>query len=1110
MPLALAFLLTLTAPAGAADWDAYLNSMPQPVLNREYHPTCQSPCQYIGFPFTYTDPEHAAIRLTGANMLGLGAMWSPVMDPDAPYGCGTVSPEGAGVLAQTFMATEPFDRVAPSLPTSTSTDSGCSWALYESTPEDALARLVASGLWPALVDNAFVEAAFGVQPPGRYALQISQATGSWVGWWARTDNPYPDGEAWEAGAPRSGLDLELRIGLGAQSRYLVPPNASHMAMRLGPSGTVTLRRHDLVANYSVGDWNNPGFPYMPDWFNERFPDALAVDQNGNRIMGGMFDKLVPAPGIEAPVLVDGASRFIREVVRRVGDDARVVYWVMGGEDMYATYSYGAQWTDYSDRAIRHFQQWLSTYRYPSVAELNAAWGSTFASFSAVDPPRAPAVSRAWLDWLDFRFQSMGERFAWHYRAARSQDPSRLIVSCNHGTLYADNTYAAMGARPELYAANSDGYETGQIMGDDDPELYNIMYMETLNGLGKPYCPARLAYRKTNPKARGGGTSYTPQAARRYVYETLGGDAWHLGLIQWSGSLPDGEWGVVGTPAETEIAKLYGELFRLRPQLADMHAIRPRLAVFLSHPTWALRGFSPEWTAFHVAAVASQVPKLYLYDEQLKSGQLGPDQTVLSMDNSILDPAVLRALLAHARAGGRVIIAGRFADEDADGRRVTGPTVALRAELLRRATCQRSTDPAAILKALGSAVQPVALSSRDTAPSPQVMAVAPRGEDWAQDMREATSLGQLIRLPYGGLLSLSIRTPTYYHKPEFGFRLEALLGGPEGQVIASREVPGDIADNSWQELAIPEPPPAGATLYIRATADPRLPASNIGWWSTHQDVQPAASAYVDDRPVPGDRQVILTFARAVPANQRVEAFILSDGLNYGVVLISLAPMPIALQADLCRLVPGGAYTVSTPLHPAQWQGRGLAGTVSLPANGTAFVYLERKVSSAEAASLVVRAEAAADAWRQRQALTTYAAYAVSRAREQVADAHQAKAAAMALNTLAQVGLNLSVDVQPSGGLHIEGTCYDSAGKPAPVDRALCQFVPTPAFWRPAPVTGPGRFALDLRRSDLPPMWDYAAGRYTACSGPLRVQVSVTAGDRHTQALQDVTITRTAGD
>ncbi len=143
---------------------------------------------------------------------------------------------------------------------------------------------------------------------------------------------------------------------------------------------------------------------------------------------------------------------------------------------------------------------------------------------------------------------MAERMSWHYAAVRSVDPDRPTVTANHGNIFWADAYAKLGADFPQYADASDGFEMGQIMEGDDPGAFNLWYASALAGLGKIGAPARLAYKFPDPKARGGSKSYNPAAARRYCMEAFGSGWWHLGLIQFSGSLPDGEWGVQGTPA----------------------------------------------------------------------------------------------------------------------------------------------------------------------------------------------------------------------------------------------------------------------------------------------------------------------------------------------------------------------------------------------------------------------------------------------------------------------------------------------------------------------------------------------------------------------------------
>lgn len=1089
--------------------------VPEPVplvLSDEFQALCQRPCEHLGFSFSGPEEELAEMRAAGANTVGLGSMWNPVPDPSAPDGCGVVSPVGTGVLGQSFTADVPFDGFAPCLPTGTSTDSGCSWRLLRVAA--AGTREVAAGRWTRVRDNSFPEARFAVQPAGRYRFEILRATGTWIGWWQR-DDVYPGGNAWQSGKPIPARDFECRLHAGGGWRDLVAPAEPHSAVHLGPSPFVLLRRMGFVGSYAVGEWNNPGFPYYPDWFVERFPDIAALDQDGRPFLGGMFGRQVPAPGIEHPVIVDGASRHIRETAAALRDEPALLSWVMGGEAMYATYGNGTRWTDYSARSLRHFRAFLRR-RYgaesagqdkaarerEAVAALNRAWGSSFTAMADVMPPRAPEVSRAWLDWLDFRFTSMGERFGWHYQAIRAEDRRRLALTCNHGDIYHGNEYAAMGARPELYAANSDGFETGQIMTDNDPDLFNVMYVETLTTFGKPYCPVRLAYKKSDPGARGGGRSYTPEAARRYVYESLGADAWHLGLIQWSGSLPDGEWGVKGTPAEKAIARVFGEVRRLRPYLDEMHAARPRLGVFLSHPTWALLGFRPSWTAFHVAAVERHVPKRYVYDGQVLGGQVADYPVLLSLDNEIVDEAVEKALFRYVQRGGTLVVAGAFGTREIPPpvrRPEAGPvqrvprTPGVHRVGRGRVVVLTSATPASILAALPASARGISLTARERAVRIKEVHVARGGTDWPADLAGHTSLGQTVVLPRSGLCRVAICMPTYWKTPPAGFTFSVRRGGPGGEIVATRHVPHGIGDNSWVDLAVPERAlRAGETAYIEAVPDATLPESHLGWWSTRTDVYPNGQAWEDGAPVAGDRQVILSFAEPVPGEQAVEAFLLSDGLNAGVVLVNTSGTAVTLSVDLRNALPPDArdVTVACPLAPDAWRGSGMRGTVRLPAHGTAFLYARNGGAARSARALVDAAQGAILVWRRRQAAPAHRVVLAARAASYLRAGRPDKAAAVAARVLHGLGVAVQspASVPASGTLAITVRFYDAAGAPCDPDRAWAEFVPSPAFQQPLTRTGRGCYALRLPVSRLPARYDYRRGAYVPFHGPLRVRLA----------------------
>ena len=1090
-------LLAVSCAFGAPV-DDWLRTMPDFVLRSEYTPLVQRPLQYVGFSFGGPDSELAEMRVAGANEAGLGDIWDPQLEPGAPYGVGLRPPPGCSSLAQWFTADAAFDGVAPCLPTMNTDDSGCAWKLEREDATGALTQ-VAVGKWDIVVNNSWPEARFPEQLAGHYRFAIERPTGTMIGWYAGSETVYPGGKAFIDKNVFPAHSFELHLHTGGRWLDLIPATITHVAVPLGPSDLSRLRHFGMSGSYQVGNWNNPGFNYYPQWFVDKFPETVALDASGQPFMGGgTLGRQIVSPNIESAVIADGTRRFLLSRGRWLRDEPNLLFYVLGGETMYDTYTSG-RWADYCTDSLDHFRAWLASVRYGDIAALNAAWGTAYKDFAAVEAPRTPATDRRWLDWLDFRFASMGERIGWMYQALREADPNHPGFNCNHGTLFNDDTYAQLGARPEISAAQSDGFETGQIMTDSDPECYNLEYTQTIIGLGKPYCPVRLAYKKSDAKARGGGTSFTPQATRRYGYETLGSGAWDLGFIQWSGSLPDGEWGVKGTPGEKAISQFLKETRALAPILADMRAVRPAVGVFLSHPTWALRGFQPSSHALHIATVERQIPKCFVYDGQILAGHASDYPTLVSLDNDMVDPRVSKALTEYARQGGRLIVAGKWGGETL----ATGKTG--RGEIIRLA----STDAEALCSRFGPAACPVGVSSAGTVTRP-LEEENITWHDTPADIREFPSIGQTVIAEREGLQRIAIMMPTYNNHPPCGFRLEVRLGGPTGALIASRDVTKDIGDNAWVDCALPQPPAKGSVLYIAAIAPPELPRTRIGWWSTAKDSYPGGSAFADGKPVAGDRRVQMTYQVPCPASRCIESFVLSDGINDAVVLVNISPFPIAADVDLSRLLPpaqAAAYSVRSCLKPEAWTGAGLRGHVRLAPNDAEVLYAQWGGNEGVARVLVDEARRRAEAWGPLQAVTPSAAYAMQHASERIAQSDAAKAAASALAVCREIGLGAdcpaTLGSQPQT---LTARFYDAAGRPLDVDRAWAEFTPTPGLTLDLKRAAVGVYQLRLSSADLPRLYDYAGKTYRPFAGPLRIRIAAKSGRLATARLVDVTVTK----
>lgn len=1088
--------------ANADVFDTLVNSSPSPLLNTEYHPFVQRPLEYVGFSFGGPLEELRAMQAAGANAVGLGGMWVPERDLEAPDGLGFAPPPGGYTLSQVFVAERPFSAFAPHLATIFTEDSGCSWRLHalgESADQEVL---VAEGYWRNVEDNTYPEANFETQAPGTYRFELHEPVGSLIAWWLREDNPYPEGKALLDQNELANRAFQFRVQYEDGWVMVVSTSEDHTTIRLGPSPFDILDSLGMKASYQVGNWNNPGFTYYPEWFFEDFPETIVLDQYGNPFLGGgMFEREVPTPNIESVVIKHGTRRFMEAMIRAYQDSPALLFYVLGGEELYATYMDSQRWTDYSSNAIRHFQAWLEEKRYSSLEELNLAWNSALEDFSQVDPPRFPSEDRAWLDWIDFRFETMGERIGFHYQTVRNLEPERLAFTCNHGSLFHHNTYAAMGARLDIFAAQSDGFETGQIIEDSDPEYYNIKYIETILGLGKPYAPVRLAYKKSDPAARGGGTSYTPEAVRRYGYETLGSGAWNLGFIQWSGSLPDGEWGVEGTPAEEAIKEFHAEIADMVPELEGMYAVQPRLGVFLSHQTWALRGYQPSWLEFHKAAIQNHVPKVYVYDNMVQNDQIDKFPFIVSIDNTLIDDATLAGLVRYVEGGGNLVIAGLFGEsgELPEGLR-NHPNVRV---ILR-------SEPHSILNVLGDSVRPVRIQTQQRVRrllEHEITGSAPRTP---VDLAGNRTLGQTVRVDRSGLKKIAIQMPTYTQQPPIGFTLEIRKNDPEGALIEQFSIPKEIGDNTWVEVELTQSPPVGDILYVGVLVPGALPAAHLGWWSSTQDVYSAGTAYVNGRPVTGDRYLKMIYHDSLRAQEAVEVFLLSDGLNYAVVLVNIAADPIRMQVNLESLLDVGlnpdAYRVSAQLRPDNWQGQGLEGELLLPEHDAEVLFINWTGDVAMAAEMVLTAESILRNWSDVAELTSYQRHLRDSLNRYQETQRWHKALAAAVNTGKQLGLQVTTPEHvPAGGTaELRAHFFNADGSPATLEKAWVEVTPSQGLVLPLEQQAPGVYVLTLSQDILPTLYDYAVYDYAPYTGPVRLRVYGEKGQQHASELVDIQV------
>lgn len=405
----------------------------------------------------------------------------------------------------------------------------------------------------------------------------------------------------------------------------------------------------------LGDHNNPWFPFFPEDWLSKYPDAFMQDVNGAVIL--LHDTTrregrgIPMPALDALPILEYSSRCIRAGAKRLAAHPLVSAWVLGSEESYPEYFQLPQ-GDFRPDFLRHFAEWLGregvAFPVPNEEILRR------------DP------FRSWILWLRFREQAMADRAAWHMRDFLSADGSRPVFYPTHGSPFCADFRWRLGQPAAMAAGVCDGLEMGHIPVDDDDERINPLALAHFSSFGAPVMVPRLGNRTVDFQARGLGRSFTPEMLRRLVYECLGYGAWHIGPIHWSSVLHDGEWFIRDTPAEAACRQVFREILDAAPILRGMARLQPGAALYVSDEEW-LHRWNPAWTGFFQDALRNHLHCAIVTDAVLKD--LLPDRipVLACLEARRLSTESLEQLTRYVDAGGRVAVHGGFAERDEQDR-----------------------------------------------------------------------------------------------------------------------------------------------------------------------------------------------------------------------------------------------------------------------------------------------------------------------------------------------------------------------------------------------------------------------------------------------------------
>ncbi len=447
---------------------------------------------------------------------------------------------------------------------------------------------------------------------------------------------------WLCTGARSIADQMDRTGANATSVHMmmgVEQDGAEVRMR-APSPPLEM---PVSAGVGVGEHNNPFFVRYPEWFWGLHQEARMKDRDGRTILAG--DNRVPA--MDDPLLTRLAKDQMTEMVRLLGDRDWVRYWVIGGEESWPDY-FGLPEGDYRPAARRHFAAWKAFHtRQNEVLDASVAKQSGAAEASRTS-------------WREFRDPVVIDRYAGYTAHLHALDPTRSAMIPTHGNPFTFDFRSKLGYPIADLVGVADGFEAGPISIDDDCERLIRMTLDQQTSFGLPVAAPRLGNKQLDPSARGGGRTFTPASLRRTVYEALGLGVGHIGLVQWAGDLPDGEWGIAGRPAEVEAKRVFEELRLAGPYLDGCSRLQPRVGVFISDATWS-RWWQDRWTLLYDEAIRRGWSVVLLTDPQIDAGLASRTPVLISVDNRDIAPTTQVRLSEYTRAGGRIII-----PEDVDG------------------------------------------------------------------------------------------------------------------------------------------------------------------------------------------------------------------------------------------------------------------------------------------------------------------------------------------------------------------------------------------------------------------------------------------------------------
>lgn len=179
---------------------------------------------------------------------------------------------------------------------------------------------------------------------------------------------------------------------------------------------------------------------MPEWVEQKHPDALMVDLYGRRVgpTAPVHRQLngYPGPCYSHEGVTAKRQRFARAAYEHFKQFPALFAWDVWNEpERMSTHRTNDRVPAlcFCENCRCGFKKWLER-RYGTIERLNAVWGRCYTCFDAVEVPVDAGCVTDFVDWREFQRDQLHADAAWRLNVLREVDPERhphlhVVLAC---------------------------------------------------------------------------------------------------------------------------------------------------------------------------------------------------------------------------------------------------------------------------------------------------------------------------------------------------------------------------------------------------------------------------------------------------------------------------------------------------------------------------------------------------------------------------------------------------------------------------------------------------------------------------------------------------------